>query len=380
MKKIKVLSTVFALLAIAATASAAEFIAPSKDSSDKNVSTLQNETHKNLYTAGAAVTINGKTLGDLFAAGGMVTINGDVQQDLNVAGGNLNINSNVGSSAHIAGGNISINSPVASDLFVAGGNITISQKATVGGDLIGAGGNLSIDSNVNGNAKLGGGYITINGTINGNLDVVASQGLTFGRTSKVSGTITYRGPKKAVVDEGAKVGTINFIQIHPRSPGHFLLGFFLLTTLIKILALLVLALVLAWLLPNKTKAVVKYAMTSPWIDLGIGALILIVSPILGVILMITIVGFYIGIAVFLIYLLLLILTSALMFFYIGNLIWSWYDKNAQPHMWRNLLIGFVACIILSFIPFIGWLAILIVWLITLGALATHFRKETALLS
>src|SRR3989344_4261573 len=114
---------------------AAEFIAPDKGA-DPNVGTLTQETHKNLYIAGAAVTINGPSLGDLYAAGGMVTVNGIVEKDLMVAGGNINLNGSVGDDLRVAGGNISISAPVAGDLLVAGGNVTVAQKATVGADLV----------------------------------------------------------------------------------------------------------------------------------------------------------------------------------------------------------------------------------------------------
>lgn len=377
MHKFKFLGAVMMLgLMLATTASAAEFI-PAGDQMQSSVSTREEDVHKNLYIAGASVTVNGKTLGDLAAAGGVVTLNGDVEKGLLLAGGNLTVNGSVGENARIAGGNISISGPVSGDLVVGGGNITVAQKANVGGDLVVGGGNITLDSDVAGNVKIGGGAVTINGKISGNVEIMASKSLTFGPTSEVLGKIIYKGAQPAVVSAGAIVGVIDYTQIQNRAAAqnHGFFGFMFITSLLKLLMLLVAGLVLCWLLPAKTSAVVHQAISSPLHNLGVGALVLIISPILGIVLMVTVVGLYLGLVVLLIYGLFLILSSILALFYVGRLVWGWYQKDAPANQWRDLGVGALVTLLVGLIPIIGWLALAVVWVITLGALKTQWHKD-----
>ncbi|MEO8065677.1 MAG: hypothetical protein ABI643_02375 [Candidatus Doudnabacteria bacterium] len=379
MNKVKVLGAVIALSFLAAvTVQAAEFIAPASKT-DSNVSTLQKETHKNLYIAGANVTVNSQTKGDLAAAGGVVTVNGDVEKDLLVAGGNLNINGSVGETARIAGGNISISGPVNGDLVVAGGNISVAQKASIGGDLVIGGGNISVDSDVTGNLKIGGGEVTINGKVSGNvIEIMASKSLTFGSNAEVSGKISFKGPVEAVVMPGAKVGPIEFTKVNKQvaQKGGFA-GMMIIGSIFKFLMLLAAGLVLVWLFPAKVASVVKEALARPWHDLGIGFAVLVVLPILAIILMITVVGVYLGLIVMLSYGLLLVISSVLVMFYTGRLVWGWYQKNAGPNHWRDLGVGAVIMLLLGLIPIVGWIVLFGLWLITLGAFASHhWQQET----
>ena len=303
----------------------------------------------------------------------MVTINGNVEKDLNVAGINLNLNGTVGDDLRAAGGNISVNSPIGSDLLLAGGNISVAQKASVGGDLVIASGNFILDSEVKGKASISGGSITINGKINGDLKVRADQDLIFGPTSEVVGKITYTGPTPAVVREGAKIGTIEYIKL--RSDAAAAKSLFAIAMLIKLIALLVAGFVLLYLFPRKIESVVSNSHLNVWKNLGIGFLVLVASPIAAILLLITVVGFYLGLIVFLMYVLTLILASIFTIFYAGNLVYSWYKKDAQPNLKRDLVLGAIALLIVSVIPFIGWLIAGIIFLITLGALVTHLHQD-----
>lgn len=67
-------------------------------------------------------------------------------------------------------------------------------------------------------------------------------------------------------------------------------------------------------------------------------------------------------------------------FYVGNLVYGWFNKQAPPNLKRDLLLGAVIMIILAVIPFLGWLVALIAFLITLGAmLSLQFRRKQTLI-
>lgn len=91
--------------------------------------------------------------------------------------------------------------------------------------------------------------------------------------------------------------------------------------------------------------------------------------------MITVVGLYVGVILLLTYALLVAVSSVISLFYTGRLVWGWYQKEASDNAWRDLGIGALLTLILGFIPIVGWIAIGVLWVITLGALATHLRRE-----
>ncbi|MEJ0021117.1 MAG: hypothetical protein WDN47_00870 [Candidatus Doudnabacteria bacterium] len=374
MKKIAILS--LALLAFAFTASAAEFIQP-PSKMQGSVSTMEQDVHKNLYIAGANVTVNSKTLDDLAAAGGMVTINGDVEKDLLLAGGNLTVNGAVGDNARIAGGNISISGPVLGDLVVAGGNITVAEKATVGGDLVVGGGNITVDSDIKGNVKIGGGAVMINSTITGNVDVMANKSLTFGPNSVVMGRIVYKGPSEAIIQDGAKVSTIDFTMIASRNVAGKIAALITIATLIKLLALFIAAWVLNRIFKGTFQTLSEHIYAKPWHSMGIGALVLFGVPLLAVILMITVLGLYLGLFLLVSYCLILLTSALLMPYFVGASVVAMYNKTSNLKLgWQELVYGLLIVTLVGWIPFIGWLAVLLVYLMTIGEVALHsLQKE-----
>lgn len=364
--KLRIMGAAILLLAMAVGASAAEFIAPS--GTDGTVSLPQTEQHRNLYLAGGSVTVNSNTLGDLSAAGGSVTISGAVEQDLNVAGGNINLNGAVGGDLRAGGGNLSINSPIAGDALIAGGSVTISEKAAIGADLVAAGGTVTVDSAVTGNAKIAGGTVTINGTIKGNVEVRAEQKLVFGPNSKVTGTIVYKGPIEAEVRPGAQVGTIQFTKVEKNSGQNDLRVLFTIATLIKLLGLFIASLLLAHFYPIKTQAALTRMHTEFWPSFGIGLLVLFLTPVAGILLLITGIGIYLAIALFSVYLLLLVSSAIMAPFYIGALIRQWINKAELKATWQNMIIGLIFGTIIAWIPILGWLIVGIVFILAAGAL------------
>lgn len=360
---------VLVVLATTQVTLAAEFLYPTEKDDDANISTGSEETHKNLYAAGATVNINGQTNGDLYAAGAMVTVNGNVEQDLVVAGGNLNLNGTVGGDIRAAGGNILVSSPVGGDLVVAGGNVSVTQKAAVNGDLVAAAGNLVVNSPVNGKAKICGGNITINGKIVGDLEITAEESLTFGPTAEVTGKITYKGRRQAVVKEGAKVGAINFTELEARRGFGKVFGPIVLVELIGAFAAV-------WLFMHffrrRVEVVSDQIYRKPWQMLGLGLAGLVLTPVVMIILFISIIGYYVALVVMAWYFFMLLLSCLLTAIFTGAWILKMINKTPMLQLsWPAALVGVVVLKILFFVPVLGWFALLILFLLGVGGVLRH---------
>ncbi len=380
-KRIILLFTLVIFL-FSSTALAAEFIAPTKDD-DPNITLSASQTFRNLYVAGANVTINSAVKGDLSVAGGMVSVIGDIEGDLNLAGGSVSLSGKVGGDSRIAGGNLTISSSIGGDLLLAGGNVSISEKSSIGGDLVIGGGNIVLDAPVKGNVRAGAGNLTINSKIEGNVLVYStgrrkSEGnLIFGPKAEIAGKIIHKGPKPATVKEGAVISEIEYTKrVGQRSDGKFFAGIVNLALLIKILAWLFVAIILIKYRRNDLQKVALSIKEKPWENLGLGFVGLVAVPVIILLLLATLVGYYAAgflVIWFVLMLMFAFLTGAIFF-------GAWLMKlitKAQEFIfsWKTALLGIVSLAVFKFVPVFGWLVYAVIFLMALGALLRLAKEK-----
>lgn len=380
--KSKIAIVSLSIFAASGAAMAAEFKAPEKDG-DPNVTISAGETHKNLYTAGANVIANGQTFGDLFAAGGMVSVIGDVEADANLAGGSLSVSGKIGGDARVAGGNITISSPVGGDLLVAAGNVLITEKSSIGGDLLVAGGNVVLEAPVKGSLRAAGGNVTINSKIDGNVQVVVSgrgnnQGnLVFGPKAEILGKIIHKGPKEAVIKDGARLPAIDYtFYSGKRDAARFWGGLLTLVFLIKLIAWFL----AGWLLVRYRKSglsrIVQSIREKPMENLGLGLAGLVVIPIVIILLLVVFVGYYIAGILAFSYGVLLMISGLLAAIFLGAWLIKLIKKTDGFAVdWQAVALGVAVLAVLRLVPILGWLVCFVVFLMALGAVLRLVKKE-----
>lgn len=361
---------------------AAEFAAPAKNG-DPNITISASETRHNLYTVGANVSVNGPIRGDLFAGGGMVSVIGDVEEDLFAGGGSLVISGKVGGDARLAGGNIIITSAIGGDLLLAGGNISITEKSSIGGDLVIGGGNIILDAPVKGTIKAAGGNITINSKVEGDVRIFSSgrgrnEGVViFGPKAELAGRIIHKGPKPAIVKDGAKVSPIDYTPVSRRAYGSVLAGLLTLAFLIKLIAWFLAGLVLVKYRQGVLQKIAQSIKAKPWENLGLGLAGLIVIPIIVVALLVVLVGYYIAGILALWYLLLLMFSGLLGVLFFGAWLMKLIAKSETLIFnWKTIILGVVVMAVLKLIlPPLGWLMYLALTLMALGALLKVAKEK-----
>jgi hypothetical protein len=366
MKKIRLVGTLaLVLMTVAGSALAAEFIKPTDESG--TVTLPASEEHHNLYAAGGNVVVNSRVTGDLYAAGGMVDVVGDVEDDLTVAGGNLSVSGKVGGNIRIAGGNVTLKSSVNEDVLAAAGNLYIAEAASVTGDLAVAGGNIDIQAPVNGKIKINGEMININNTVNGEVWVKATKSLTFGPKARINGKITYYGNTDPKIMDGAVVSTIDR---HDLPKGNvFSKNLFGIGLIVNILAWMAAGLLLMYLLKRELHTATDIMREEPWANLGIGLITLILTPIIFILLLITLIGYYVAFILVTFYVFALMLSCLVGAIFLGRWILGYLDKTNEYIMdWRTVVIGVLAIEVLSWIPFIGWLVVFVLSIMAFGAI------------
>lgn len=333
---------------------------------------------KNVYAFGNEVKTESDTAGDLTAFAQNIDISKKVENSLTAAGASVKVSGEIGNSARIFSGEAEIEGPVGADLIIFGGTIRITDKATIGGDVIVYGGTISLDGKILGKVKLNGGQISLNGKVGSDTEI-RSDSISIGDKAVVGGKMIYWSSQDAKVSSTAQIkGGIEKNETKETSRGGILAlagaagwsGF-----LLTLAGLFILALILAYFRPSFVEEAMALANKTPFTPLWKGIVALIVAPVLAILLLITMVGALTAGALTVIYGLALIIGYALSVIITGSLITRLTKKEyiKQP-IWLTILIGTIVYTVVGWIPFIGPLAQLVVFIIAFGTIVEAVLK------
>jgi hypothetical protein len=332
------------------------------------------EQVKNLYAAAPQVLVNANSSKDTVAAGAVVDVEGSTADDLIVAGGNVNVRGAVGGSARIAGGTVVVDSKVTDDLVVAGGNVTVSPTASIGGDLIVAGGTVVVSGPVAHNVRVVGGVLVLNGKVGGDVSAKLSGGLQLGPLANVLGSVSYTAPQAALRDSAASVaGAMNFMPRAAESGGRWFV-LFLLAVAIKILAEILAAYVLYFTFRPKFEQLVLATGTGFWKNAGYGFLLAIAVPVASVVLLLTVIGYYIAFIAMLGYAVFILASWLTAGAWFGSWVLSKMKRHQVELGYGTIALGVACATVLAAVPFVGWLFGAILLLAGFGAVARNIRS------
>jgi hypothetical protein len=327
-----------------------------------------NETvNDDIYAGAGTVSISGTVNGNVIAGGGTITLSGNVARDLIVAGGNINVTGRVGGSIIAAGGNITVNGPVAQDIVVTGGMIDIGSGATIGRDLVVAGGTATVSAPIARRVHMSSGNLTlrnrVGGDVRGRVDHLKLDG------AQIGGNLDYTSNNSVQLLNGARVsGTTTRHTPTDRGGGA---GDGFLGWLRGLIGIFALGLLLIFLLPGLSARAIDTERALPWASLGIGAAILVVTPIVALIVFvigILIGGWWLGALLIPLWILVLAAGYAISGFLLGRLIFARLGWG-RYHDALALLGGLFVLTVLGLIPVIGWLVSVAALVLGAGALA-----------
>lgn len=321
--------------------------------------------------AGQTVDIEGTVNGDVYAAGGSVFINGVVNGDVLAAGGQVIIEG----SAHnvrVAGGQVSINGTVLGNVSAVGGTVTVGNAAKIAGGLVGAGGQMLLLGPIGKTVYASASQIRLQNTVGGQVSVVGRE-ISVGPSAIINGPLWYMSQNNLNLEKGASIkGKVSHAyppqeeKTQPTvAPFAFLVGAKVISSIYSLVLGVIVGLILIFLVPMYTQKTLLLIQTRPWLSLGIGFLTWVVTPILLVLLLLTIIGIPFAI---------LALIGVVVFTYIGKVYASMYVgewilglTSVKAHVVWGLVVGLVVVEIISWIPIIGGLFSLILTAIGLGS-------------
>jgi cytoskeletal protein CcmA (bactofilin family) len=350
---------------------------------DRSVTVAEGESiDSDLYVAAGQIVIDGTVNGDATIAGGQVRVNGTVNGSLNVGAGTVEVTGEVTGAVRVSAGTVQIDGSVGRDVVAFGGTVTIGESAEVAGDVAGGVGTLSVDGTVAGDLLAGAGTITVAGTVDGAIEAGVGQ-LTIESGAVVGGDVTYRSNNDAVIEDGSEIGgevsreepiAATQPSIIPDNP--------IVTYLGVLLGMLLLGWGLLAIRPRLTLGSADALRTAPLASLGIGLAALIgqfvviaLLALVGVLLAI-IAGplggavVAVGVVVLLLIVLAIILSVVPVAMAIGRLL---VPGDRSPYLEYLAGAAILALIIVAcgYVPALGGLVFLIVWVLGLGAFVVY---------
>jgi cytoskeletal protein CcmA (bactofilin family) len=314
------------------------------------------------YVAGGTVDIDADIAGDLVVSGGDLLIGHRIQADVMAAGGMVNLRGEIMDDVRAAGGEVTIDATIGDDLVAAGGKVRVSSGASVGGEAWLAGGDVLMAGTVNHGVFIGAGKIQIAGTVHGDVTLEGGE-IDILKGAVIEGNLNYKSPHEANIHPEAKItGNIDY---KPSEWGHPQRGY----EFFFFISILVAGIVMFFLFPGYTISAADRISAEPWKSLGIGFMLLIVTPIAAVLLIMIMLGVWVGLSILALYFVALLLGFLISCFFLGDWGARLLHKDVST-TGRRLITLTIAIILLGFIQFIpvlGGLLIFFLLLFGLGA-------------
>jgi cytoskeletal protein CcmA (bactofilin family) len=324
------------------------------------------------FAAGESPVVTRPVKGDLIAAGGELRISAPVGGDVLAAGGSLAIEGSLAEDLYAAGGEVRFDGALAGNARVAGGSVGIGRGARIDGNASVAGGRITVQGALGGYLHAAGGRVLIDGPVRGDVEVAAGE-LEIGPQARIEGGLRYRTREPLRMDPAAQVrGGVERVQTEGYEPRHirYALGAAFGAWL---LGLMLLAALLAWLLPRQTARIVQATRQSFGWSLLVGFLALVALPPAIVILLVTLVGIPLAVVGLLAYLALLLVGYAAAGIALGNAALPRWQGTGRRALAAAL--GVLVINLFALVPWLGALLAFIALIVGMGAVLMSLKPN-----
>jgi cytoskeletal protein CcmA (bactofilin family) len=298
-----------------------------------------------------------------FGANVVVPAGEKVAGQLAVAGANVEVLGSVQGGLRACGANVVIPGEVQEELGAYGANVILSGKYH--GKVKAAAANVTLSGTFDGDVEVGAARISVAPTalIKGNLMYVSAD-LNLQKGSRIMGEVIHREAmvKKERVEQWGRRGITSLFAIGA------------LFWIISIVSLIIVGVLIYYLFPKKTNAVVTAISQTPWKNLWFGLIFLVVVPVAIIIAFITVVGIPAGIIAGILYGIAIYISRIYIGVWIGRKVLGYIKRSLATAFFWPFVVGTVIIALLTLIPVFGWLFSLFVLLLTLGAMWTTMRK------
>ena len=303
--------------------------------------------------------------GNAFLIGDSVTVNGDINGDLYVLANTIKINGNIYGNVFAASQSVEFSSIVYLDVYAFGLKVTLNDMAQIGRDVNIYAQDLSINSLIGRNAH------------------ISSEKVNIGNSSKIYGDFNYTSSNEISVPEGIVAGEVKFeeskeYEVQKPSISQ-LIGNYSFNLITTIVCAAIIWLLILWISPKFFEKSANILENKLWPSIGLGFGALFLTPIVTLILFITIIGMLVSLGLISLYTLGLILANTVLAIAIAGFAVKKFNlKSFHKNFWY-VLCAVAALWVLRQLPFVGgWVSFLGI-VIGMGILVVSiFSKDTKL--
>lgn len=326
----------------------------------------------NLYTAGSIVSIDGTVTGDLICAGKTININGIVQGDVICAGEMITVNGTVGGSVRVAGKSMNINASVGRGVMAFGEGVSIGPDATIAKDVLLAGMNMDVKGKIGGDLHGGAANLILSGEVSGDVKM-ALEDINVSKDAIINNDLIYTGGSVGTISNEAVIrGNTEhkFPIIYKRNISSIVLD-----NVYSIFAALVLGLVLISLWKKTTINITDRMEKKIWLSIGLGVAVLFLTPIIAILLAITVIGIPLAVILMLLWVVDLFLSIVFSGIMLGRILLKKYMPKKKDSLIWTMIIGVTIIKLLGLIPVVGWVFCLFAVLLGLGGIFLHIKEN-----
>lgn len=335
----------------------------------------------NVYMAGAEVRIDRPVEGDVVAAAGRIHIDQPISGDAVLGAGSIDVQSSVGEDLRGAGGIVTVSSRVGHEVLLVAARIILTSTAEIHGETWLAAANVALGGRYVSAVRVYGREINVTGEIFGPIEL-SGERIEVGEQARIHGDLVYASSEAIKIHPLAQVEgkiTRRPKRLEAAEPAATVPGLKPLRPLV-IAGILALAMLALAVFPRVTASSTRTLAAAPVRSLGMGIALFFSVPPVAVLLVITIIGIPIGIA------LLAIQALALVFGYVitALLVAQGLGRTVGRHTlagWQQYAFMAAAIVVLALvtsIPYLGAIVLLLASSAGLGALVLQrFSRRNA---
>lgn len=334
----------------------------------------------NIYASCGDMVIDGTVNGDIIALCKNITINGTVTGDIIAFAEKIEINGIIKGNARIAGSKIIINGEVDHNVNVFASEMSFGKNSTIKWDALVAGVNGNFEGNIDGNLHGLMSVSTISGKIGKNINLTVDDrglepqynGLTISKDAVVAGGISYTASKELKLENPSSIAGKVEKQAPKTDKSNPFLSLW--EIFFKASSLILIAIVIISLKKTYINEVTLNIKNNWWSNILSGLALLLFTPLLILLLMITFIGLPLALIILAAYLSSIILAMVFASSYLGELLIKLISKK-EPNIYLSSIVGLILFSGLSVIPLVGGLISMIIISIGLGSLFIKIKNK-----
>jgi len=346
--------------------------------------TIDERVDDDLFVVGPTVNIESEVIGDLYVAGGTVRVRGTISGDIIAVGGTIKLEEvQTGEDVRLLGGDIQIsNSEIGDSLTAFSGNVRVDDETNILGGVIFAAGQVNIDGTVQRGVVGAGGNLLLGADVTKDV-TVGVDNLKLEDGARIGGVLNYAEETEAEISPQATVSG----QISKRLPADFRRhfegmggrvgriteraqrGF----RVFSFLSALFVGLLIIRVFPSETQEVTANILKKPLRSLLWGLLGFALVPIVFMILVITVLGAPLALALIFLVIIETYLAKIFMALFLGQALFELGDWK-KPGIYWVFVLGLAAFYVLRAIPVVGFVLSLATLFLGFGALLLYQYK------